>query len=159
MAWNESVAEYASHICVIRREYLKNIEKHAKRILYEISSEKEELSLKYKSDISDEITDIKDIKEEYKRILSADISHEISMGYSRRDEDLFRHFISGFDQKMQAQLSIMFAHNKIMEREEHRREMEQMKREITEDVLSRVSIRLEDEALKKLRDMLNDLGK
>lgn len=81
------------------------------------------------------------------------------MGYSRRDEDLFRHFISGFDQKMQAQLSIMFAHNKIMEREEHRREMEQMKREITEDVLSRISIRLEDEALKKLRDMLNDLGK
>ena len=31
--------------------------------------------------------------------------------------------------------------------EEHRREMEQMKREITEDVLSRISIRLEDEAL------------
>jgi hypothetical protein len=43
--------------------------------------------------------------------------------------------------------------------EEHRREMEQMKREITEDVLSRISIRLEDEALKQLRDMLNDLGK
>ena len=36
--------------------------------------------------------------------------------------------------------------------------MEQMKREITEDVLSRISIRLEDEALKQLRDMLNNLG-
>ena len=60
---------------------------------------------------------------------------------------------------MQAQLSLMFAHNKIMAGEEHRREMEQMKREITEDVLSRISIRLEDEALKQLRDMLNDLGK
>ena len=81
------------------------------------------------------------------------------MNYSRRDEDMFRYFISGMDQKMQAQLNLMFAHNKLMAGEEHRREMEQMKREITEDVLSRISIRLEDEALKQLRDMLNDLGK
>ena len=80
------------------------------------------------------------------------------MSYNRREEDLFRYFISGLDQKRQAQLSLMFAHNKIMAGEEHRREMEQMKREITEDVLSRISIRLEDEALKQLRDMLNNLG-
>ena len=81
------------------------------------------------------------------------------MNYSRREEDMFRYFISGMDQKMQAQLNLMFAHNKLMAGEEHRREMEQMKREITEDVMSRISIRLEDEALKQLRDMLNDLGK
>ena len=80
------------------------------------------------------------------------------MTYNRREEDMFRYFISGLDQKMQAQLSLMFAHNTIMAGEEHRREMEQMKREITEDVLSRISIRLEDEALKQLRDMLNSLG-
>ena len=35
------------------------------------------------------------------------------MNYSRRDEDMFRYFISGLDQKMQAQLSLMFAHNKF----------------------------------------------
>ena len=81
------------------------------------------------------------------------------MTYNRRDEDMFRYFISGMDQKMQAQLNLMFAHNKLMAGEEHRREMEQMKREITEDVMSRISIRLEDEALKQLRDMLNGLGK
>ena len=81
------------------------------------------------------------------------------MTYNRQEEDMFRYFISGMDKKMQAQLNLMFAHNKIMAGEEHRREMEQMKREITEDVLSRISIRLEDEALKQLRDMLNDLGK
>lgn len=81
------------------------------------------------------------------------------MNYSRREEDMFRYFISGMDQKMQAQLNLMFAHNKLMAGEEHRREMEQMKREITEDVMSRISIRLEDEALKQLRDMLNGLGK
>lgn len=81
------------------------------------------------------------------------------MTYNRRDEDMFRYFISGMDQKMQAQLNLMFAHNKLMAGEEHRREMEQMKREITEDVMSRISIRLEDEALKQLRDMLDGLGK
>ena len=81
------------------------------------------------------------------------------MTYNRRDEDMFRYFISGMDKKMQAQLNLMFAHNKLMAGEEHRREMEQMKREITEDVMSRISIRLEDEALKQLRDMLNSLGK
>ena len=81
------------------------------------------------------------------------------MTYNRRDEDMFRYFISGMDQKMQAQLNLMFAHNKLMAGEEHRREMERMKREITEDVMSRISIRLEDEALKQLRDMLNSLGK
>ena len=80
------------------------------------------------------------------------------MAYNRREEDMFRYFISGLDQKMQAQFSLLFAHNKIMAGEERRREMEQMKREITEDVLSRISIRLEDEALKQLRDMLNSLG-
>ena len=53
----------------------------------------------------------------------------------------------------------MFARNSIMEREEHRREMEQMKREITEDVLARVSVWIEDEAIKQLRDLLNDLGR
>ena len=81
------------------------------------------------------------------------------MNYSRRDEDMFRYFISGLDQKMQAQLSLMFAHNKIMAGEEHRREMEQMKQEITKDVLARVSIWIEDEAIKQLRDLLNDLGR
>ena len=81
------------------------------------------------------------------------------MSYNRREEDMFRYFISGLDQKMQAQLSLMFAHNKIMAGEEHRRELAQLKNEITEDVMSRISIRLEAEALKQLRDMLNDLGK
>ena len=81
------------------------------------------------------------------------------MNYSRRDEDMFRYFISGLDQKMQAQLNLMFAHNKLMAGEEHRREMEQIKNEITEDVMSRISIRLEAEALKQLLDMLNGLGK
>ena len=39
-----------------------------------------------------------------------------------------------------------------------RAEMEKMKSEIAEDVMSRIRIQLEDEALKDLRDLLNSLG-
>ena len=44
-----------------------------------------------------------------------------------------------------------------MDEIDRRQKMEQMKKEITEDVLSRISIRLEDEALRQLKDFLNDL--
>ena len=59
---------------------------------------------------------------------------------------------------MQATLAMMYNNSRRIDEANRRREMEQMKREITEDVLSRISIRLEDEALKQLRDMLNSLG-
>lgn len=72
---------------------------------------------------------------------------------------MFNYFISGLDKKMQANLAMMYNNSRHIDEMNHRREMEQMKKEITEDVLSRISIRLEDEALKQLRDMLNDLGK
>ena len=81
-AWSNSVAEYASFICEIRREYVEKIEKSARKILLEISSGKEELSMKYKSDINEDIVGLKNIEEEYKRILEYDVSHEIAMGYS-----------------------------------------------------------------------------
>ena len=35
------------------------------------------------------------------------------MSYNRRNEDMFRYFISGLDKKMQAELSLMFARNSI----------------------------------------------
>lgn len=40
---------------------------------------------------------------------------------------------------MQATLSIMYARAKILDREYHRQEMEQMKKEIADDVLSRIT--------------------
>lgn len=51
----------------------------------------------------------------------------------------------------------MYAKSRIYDEANHRREMEQMKKEITEDVMSRVSIRIEKEAIDQLRDMLNGL--
>lgn len=52
----------------------------------------------------------------------------------------------------------MFTHNRMMDEVNHRREMEQMKREITEEVMSRISIWIETEAIAQLRDLLNSLG-
>jgi len=60
---------------------------------------------------------------------------------------------------MQATLAMMYNNGRRIDEANRRREMEQMKREITEDVLARVSIWIEDEAIKQLRDLLNDLGR
>ena len=76
---------------------------------------------------------------------------------SNRYNDFFTYLIQGMDSKMQAQLNYLYSHARTMDEINHRREMEQMKKEITEDVLSRISIRLEDEALKQLKDLLNGL--
>lgn len=72
-------------------------------------------------------------------------------------DDFFKRLIQGMDSKLQAQLSFMYSHARIADEMNRRREMEQMKKEITEDVLSRISIRIEDEALKQLKDLLNGL--
>lgn len=78
---------------------------------------------------------------------------------NRQNDEMFNYFISGLDQKMQATLAMMYNNSRRIDEANHRREMEQMKREITEDVLARVSIWIEDEAIKQLRDLLNDLGR
>lgn len=74
-------------------------------------------------------------------------------------DNFFNYLITGLDNKMQAQLNYMYSRARMADEFNRRREMEQMKKEITEDVMFRINIRLEDEALKKLQDMLNDLGK
>ena len=77
---------------------------------------------------------------------------------NKQKDAMFQYFINGLDEKMQATLSMMYINSCRQDEFIHRHEMEQMKKEITEDVMSRISIRLEDEALKQLRDMLNSLG-
>ena len=71
---------------------------------------------------------------------------------------MFNYFISGMDKKMQATLNMMYMNSMKIDEMNHQREMEQMRKEITEDVMSRVSIQLEDKALRELRDLLNDIG-
>ena len=71
---------------------------------------------------------------------------------------MFDYFIKGMDEKMQTTLRMMYMNSKMIDEDNHRREMEEMKKEITEDVLSRISVQLECGAIKELRDMLNSIG-
>lgn len=41
----------------------------------------------------------------------------------------------------------------------HRQEMEQLRKQITEDVLSQIRIQFKTEGIKELNDLLNGLGK
>ena len=59
---------------------------------------------------------------------------------------------------MQAQLRYMYLHSMMLEEANHRREMEQMKKEIIEEVKASISIWIEEEAICRLRDLLNSLG-
>ncbi len=79
-SWSESMAEYASHIYIARAEYTEMLERHAREILLEISDGKEELALSYKSDIEKRETDRLRVREEYRRLLSENISREIGAG-------------------------------------------------------------------------------
>ena len=57
--------------------------------------------------------------------------YEIS---NRRNENLFNYFISGMEKEMQAQLRYMYSRNSLLNEIEHRKEIERLKKEITEDV-------------------------
>ena len=76
---------------------------------------------------------------------------------TNKNDDFFNYFIRGLDSKAQAQLNLMYTHYRMMEELNHRREMEEMEQRITENVMKSISIRIEDEAIKQLRDMLNNL--
>ena len=76
---------------------------------------------------------------------------------TNKNDDFFNYFIRGLDSKAQAQLNLMYTHYRMMEEINHRREMEEMEQRITENVMKSISIRIEDEAIKQLRDMLNNL--
>ena len=85
------------------------------------------------------------------------------MSNKYNDDNFFRYFINGMDSKMQAELSYMYAHNKLAAQAEHRREMEQMKREIEADILSRLSATVDVQEIldqiEQLRRAIEDLGR
>ena len=91
-AWSESLAEYASHIYVQRKDYIKKLEVYAKAFMADISDGKEELCLEYKSDIEiTEFTSRDKIKEEYSRIFKENLMKERAAGvtlYGPHREDI-----------------------------------------------------------------------
>ena len=64
---------------------------------------------------------------------------------------------------MQATLNLMYARAKILDREYHRQEMEQMKKEIADDVLSRITATVDVSEIimqiEELKRAIDSLGK
>ena len=76
-----------------------------------------------------------------------------------KDDDFFRYLISGMDSKMQAQLNYMYSTSRMHDEFLYRQEKEKMKQEIIEEIMSRITVTLDDTAIKQLRDMIDDLGR
>ena len=104
------MAEYASHIHIMRKEYTERLTVYANSIIKEISDGKEELKISYKSDISDSFSKRADIEDEYRRIFTDGIEKEKIVGsslYGVHRDDLIidlngksaRHFASQGQQR------------------------------------------------------------
>lgn len=75
---------------------------------------------------------------------------------NRQKECLFNYFIENLDKVAQATLRDMFFRSERIDEFHHKIEMEQMKKEIINEVLARISIMFETgEALKEIKS-LND---
>ena len=76
---------------------------------------------------------------------------------------LFDHFIKGMEQEMQATLRMMYLNSCQIDEANHRREMEQMKEEIVQEVLSRISAKVDVteifDAIDGLNEKIESLGK
>ena len=82
ISWSEYMAEHASFIYLMRLEYIKRLEKYSSKIMKEISEGKEDMTLSYKSDIEEEISEREEIKKEYIKILTENIDKEKIVGVS-----------------------------------------------------------------------------
>lgn len=76
---------------------------------------------------------------------------------------LFDHFIKGMEQEMQATLRMMYLNSCQIDEANHRQEMEQMKEEIVQEVLSRISATVDVteifDAIDGLNEKIESLGK
>ena len=82
ISWSYYMAEYASYINVIRREYVDRLQKYVREIMKDISDGKEDIEIIYKSDIQSEYTSREEVFCEYKKILTENIERERIVGSS-----------------------------------------------------------------------------
>ena len=74
------------------------------------------------------------------------------------DYSMYNHFMQGFDQKIQAMLALQFTRQQMLEDFRKSTERAKLKEELKQEILSAISITIEDEAIRQLRDMLNEIG-
>lgn len=91
LEWSRSISEYASHIYMMREEYTEKLSGYARRILSDISESREELLIKYDSNIEIKSEQRAEIKREYERIFTENLEKEITQGttlYGPHRDDL-----------------------------------------------------------------------
>ena len=76
---------------------------------------------------------------------------------------MFQSLISGLDKSMQATLNLMYHNSMMIDEENHRREMSEMKEEIIKEVLARISATVDVteifDAIDGLNDKIESLGR
>ena len=82
---------------------------------------------------------------------------------NRQNDILFDSLISGLDKSLQATIKMMYTHSQMINDLNHKREMEQMKKEIADDVLSRISATVDVSEIieqnEELRRAIDSLGR
>ncbi len=78
--WSVRLAEAAADIALMRYRYVDKIKGEAKSILYEMSGEREDLSVSYLSEAP--FGEKKEIKEFYERLFLSDTRREIAAGFT-----------------------------------------------------------------------------
>lgn len=82
---------------------------------------------------------------------------------NKQQDILFQTLISGLEKSVQLTLNQMYINSKIIDEENHRREMEQLKKEIVDEVLSRISATVDVSEIvsqiDELRRLIDSLGK
>ena len=82
ISWSYYMAEYASYIHIMRKEYIEKLSEYSRKIMADISGGKEELHLSYKSDLDGSFSTRAEIENEYKRIFTSEIEREKIVGSS-----------------------------------------------------------------------------
>ncbi len=80
LSWSESLAEYASFIYKMRKEYIEKIKGYAVSVMKDISDGEEALSIDYESSVRIEGTDREAVRREYIRIFSENTEREKAAG-------------------------------------------------------------------------------
>ena len=83
--------------------------------------------------------------------------------YNKQKDFMFESIISGLDQATQTALRIIYAKNRILERENYLKEKEQLKQEVAEYVISHIKATVDISEIlmeiEELRKAIENLGK
>lgn len=155
--WDEKISEAGAEVIADRIDYIKKIEQKVKDIYCGISGEKEEMSIKYLSNVRYKSEDKKDIAETYFKTLQKNRPHDLYMksttsGPHRDDIEILINGISARKygsqgQQRSASLALKFGEAEIIK---------EMKNEqpiiLLDDVMSELDSTRQNYILNKIQD-------